>query len=81
MLIRSSFILVCLYRLINHQFTRHHHFGFEHFVDVVYLLLCIDEDLNTDPGILSQRLNYLCLPDSNKINECWPMKLAHCTRT
>ena len=46
-----------------------------------YLLLCIDEDLNTDPGILSQRLNYLCLPDSNKINECWPMKLAHWTRT
>ena len=26
-----------------------------------YLLLCIDEDLSTDPGILSQRLNYLCL--------------------
>ena len=28
-LIGSSFLLVCLYRLINHQFTRHHHFGFE----------------------------------------------------
>ena len=28
-LIGSTFLLVCLYRLINHQFTRHHHFGFE----------------------------------------------------
>lgn len=28
-LIGSSFLLVCLFRLINHQFTRHHHFGFE----------------------------------------------------
>ena len=28
-LIGSSFLLVCLLRLILHQFTRHHHFGFE----------------------------------------------------
>uniref|UniRef100_A0AAU8HQF1 Cytochrome c oxidase subunit 3 n=1 Tax=Demospongiae sp. TaxID=2813625 RepID=A0AAU8HQF1_9METZ len=46
-LIGSSFLLVCLYRLINHQFTRHHHVGFEaaawywHFVDVVWLFLFI----------------------------------------
>ena len=25
----SVYGFVCLYRLINHQFTRHHHFGFE----------------------------------------------------
>ena len=28
-LIGSTFLLVCLYRLINFQFTRHHHLGFE----------------------------------------------------
>ena len=28
-LIGSTFLLVCLFRLISHQFTRHHHFGFE----------------------------------------------------
>lgn len=28
-LIGSSFLLVCLYRLITHHFTRHHHVGFE----------------------------------------------------
>ena len=28
-LIGSSFLLVCLMRLIGYQFTRHHHFGFE----------------------------------------------------
>ena len=46
-LIGSSFLLVCLFRLIYHQFTRHRHFGFEaavwywHFVDVVWLFLFI----------------------------------------
>lgn len=28
-LIGSSFLLVCLFRLIRNQFTSHHHFGFE----------------------------------------------------
>ena len=28
-LIGSSFLLVCLYRLVTHHFTRHHHVGFE----------------------------------------------------
>ena len=28
-LIGSSFLLVCFFRLINSQFTRHHHLGFE----------------------------------------------------
>lgn len=28
-LIGSMFLLVCLYRLVNFQFTRHHHLGFE----------------------------------------------------
>ena len=28
-LVGSSFLLVCLGRLIKHQFTRHHHLGFE----------------------------------------------------
>jgi len=28
-LIGSSFLLVCLLRLIYHQFSRHHHLGFE----------------------------------------------------
>ena len=46
-LIGSTFLLVCLFRLISHQFTRNHHFGFEaaawywHFVDVVWLFLFI----------------------------------------
>lgn len=48
-LIGSSFLLVCLLRAINHQFSSSHHFGFEaaawywHFVDVVWicLYLCI----------------------------------------
>jgi cytochrome c oxidase subunit 3 len=40
-LIGSTFLLVCFFRLIKDQFTRHHHLGFEaaawywHFVDVV----------------------------------------------
>lgn len=48
-LIGSTFLTVCLFRAINHQFSSHHHFGFEaaawywHFVDVVWicLYLCI----------------------------------------
>lgn len=28
-LIGSTFLLVCLYRLVNFQFTKHHHLGFE----------------------------------------------------
>ena len=46
-IIGTLFLIVCLVRLINHQFTRHHHSGFEaaawywHFVDVVWLFLYI----------------------------------------
>lgn len=48
-LIGSTFLLVCLWRTIIHQFSSHHHFGFEaaawywHFVDVVWicLYLCV----------------------------------------
>nr|YP_009257430.1 cytochrome c oxidase subunit III [Haliclystus antarcticus]ANH09489.1 cytochrome c oxidase subunit III [Haliclystus antarcticus] len=46
-LIGTTFLAVCLVRLINHQFTKHHHFGFEaaswywHFVDVVWLFLYV----------------------------------------
>jgi len=48
-LIGSSFLIVCLIRATIHQFSKHHHFGFEaaawywHFVDVVWicLYLCI----------------------------------------
>ena len=41
----TLFLSVCLYRLVEHHFTRQHHFGFEaaawywHFVDVVWLFL------------------------------------------
>nr|WHI93454.1 cytochrome c oxidase subunit III [Anthostella stephensoni] len=46
-IIGTVFLAVCLVRLIYHQFTRHHHLGFEaaswywHFVDVVWLFLYI----------------------------------------
>nr|AER54587.1 cytochrome c oxidase subunit 3 [Lucernaria janetae] len=46
-LIGTTFLAICLIRLIVHQFTRHHHFGFEaaswywHFVDVVWLFLYV----------------------------------------
>jgi cytochrome c oxidase subunit 3 len=46
-LIGTTFLLVCLVRLVTNQFSRHHHFGFEaaawywHFVDVVWLFLYI----------------------------------------
>ena len=41
----TCFLFVCLLRLINHHFTKEHHYGFEagawywHFVDVVWILL------------------------------------------
>lgn len=46
-LIGTTFLLVCLIRLINYHFSRGHHFGFEaaawywHFVDIVWLFLYI----------------------------------------
>jgi heme/copper-type cytochrome/quinol oxidase subunit 3 len=45
--IGTLFLTVCLVRLIQHHFTREHHFGFEaaswywHFVDVVWLFLFV----------------------------------------
>nr|BBF98412.1 cytochrome c oxidase subunit III [Scotoplanes sp. TT-2017]BBF98425.1 cytochrome c oxidase subunit III [Scotoplanes sp. H5]BBF98438.1 cytochrome c oxidase subunit III [Scotoplanes sp. H8] len=45
--IGTTFLTVCLFRLFNHHFSTHHHFGFEaaawywHFVDVVWLFLYI----------------------------------------
>jgi len=44
-LMGTTFLLVCLVRLLKHHFTVQHHFGFEaaawyyHFVDVVWLFL------------------------------------------
>jgi len=46
-IVGTIFLSVCLIRLINHHFTKEHHFGFEaaawywHFVDVVWLFLFI----------------------------------------
>nr|YP_009967229.1 cytochrome c oxidase subunit III [Diaphanes citrinus]QEO18991.1 cytochrome c oxidase subunit III [Diaphanes citrinus] len=46
-IIGTSFLMVCLYRLIINQLSSNHHFGFEaaawywHFVDMVWLLLYI----------------------------------------
>nr|QHD46972.1 cytochrome c oxidase subunit 3 [Phylloscopus schwarzi] len=46
-IIGSTFLLVCLIRLIKYHFTSGHHFGFEaaawywHFVDVVWLFLYV----------------------------------------
>ena len=46
-LIGTIFLLVCLVRLYNQEFTREHHVGFEsaiwywHFVDVVWLFLFV----------------------------------------
>nr|YP_010490453.1 cytochrome c oxidase subunit III [Ibla cumingi]UWM12939.1 cytochrome c oxidase subunit III [Ibla cumingi] len=46
-LIGTTFLSVCLYRMINFHFSSKHHFGFEaaawywHFVDVVWLFLYI----------------------------------------
>lgn len=46
-IIGTTFLIVCLFRLETHHFTKHHHFGFEaaawyfHFVDVVWLFLFV----------------------------------------
>ena len=46
-IIGTTFLIVCLSRLLNNHFSRNHHFGFEaaawywHFVDVVWLFLYI----------------------------------------
>jgi cytochrome c oxidase subunit 3 len=46
-IIGSTFLVVCLFRLSKHHFTKEHHFGFEaaafywHFVDVVWLFLFV----------------------------------------
>jgi len=46
-IIGTTFLAVCFFRLLNHHFTREHHFGFEaaawywHFVDVVWLFLFV----------------------------------------
>lgn len=46
-IIGTCFLIVCLIRLINHQFTKHHHNGYEasiwywHFVDYVWIFLFI----------------------------------------
>jgi len=43
----TIFLAVCLFRLVKHHFTKHHHIGFEaaswywHFVDVVWLFLFV----------------------------------------
>lgn len=45
--IGTCFLIICLFRIANHHFTRQHHFGFEaaiwywHFVDIVWLCLFI----------------------------------------
>ena len=46
-LIGTSFLAVCLYRILKHHFTKHHHNGYEasiwywHFVDYVWIFLYI----------------------------------------
>nr|YP_010161658.1 cytochrome c oxidase subunit III [Phyllophorella liuwutiensis]QRI59067.1 cytochrome c oxidase subunit 3 [Phyllophorella liuwutiensis] len=46
-IIGTTFLTVCLLRLIHHHFSNYHHFGFEaaawywHFVDVVWLFLYV----------------------------------------
>nr|QQY85589.1 cytochrome c oxidase subunit 3 [Holothuria spinifera] len=46
-IIGSTFLAVCFFRLVKHHFSNHHHFGFEaaawywHFVDVVWLFLYV----------------------------------------
>jgi heme/copper-type cytochrome/quinol oxidase subunit 3 len=45
--IGTTFLTICLLRMLNHHFTQQHHFGFEaaawywHFVDVVWLFLFV----------------------------------------
>lgn len=44
-LIGTSFLIVCFFRILDHHFTKHHHNGFEaaiwywHFVDYVWIFL------------------------------------------
>jgi cytochrome c oxidase subunit 3 len=44
-LVGTTFLIVCFFRVLSYHFTRNHHFGFEaaawywHFVDVVWLFL------------------------------------------
>jgi cytochrome c oxidase subunit 3 len=46
-LIGTTFLFVCFFRILSHHFTKHHHNGFEaaiwywHFVDVVWVFLFI----------------------------------------
>lgn len=46
-IIGTTFLAVCLYRILDHHFTQHHHNGFEasiwywHFVDYVWIFLFI----------------------------------------
>jgi len=46
-LIGTTFLVVCLFRIIGHHFTKHHHNGFEaslyywHFVDYVWIFLFV----------------------------------------
>ena len=46
-IIGTTFLAVCFFRLLNYHFTQEHHFGFEaaawywHFVDVVWLFLFV----------------------------------------
>lgn len=46
-LVGSTFLLICLYRLVKHHYTRTHHIGllaaawYWHFVDVVWLYLFV----------------------------------------
>jgi heme/copper-type cytochrome/quinol oxidase subunit 3 len=46
-IVGTTFLAVCLARLVKYHFSREHHFGFEaaawywHFVDVVWLFLFV----------------------------------------
>lgn len=46
-LIGTTFLIVCFFRILNHHFTKHHHNGYEaaiwywHFVDYVWIFLFI----------------------------------------
>jgi cytochrome c oxidase subunit 3 len=43
----TTFLAVCFYRILNHHFTKHHHNGFEasiwywHFVDYIWIFLFV----------------------------------------
>jgi len=46
-IVGTTFLAVCLYRILNHHFTKHHHNGFEasiwywHFVDYIWIFLFV----------------------------------------